>query len=160
MLSMRAIHTRRAWRALLQVTMTVATLLPAISLAALGASEPSIEADRVQFNASRVATPMHLYTVHELSTPNSGTVREFVGPDGVVFAVSWQGPFLPDLRILLGMHFESLRGTERTRPVTHSKLLLERPDLVIHSEGRLRAFSGQAYLPLLVPAGVAISELR
>jgi hypothetical protein len=135
-------------------------LLPAISRGALGATESSVEADRVQFNASHVVRPTLFYTVHEFTTPDSTTLREFVGADGVVFAVSWQGPLLPDLRTLLGKHFQSLQSADRMRPATHSKLLLESPDLVIHSEGRLRAFSGQAYLPQLLPAGVAVAELR
>jgi Protein of unknown function (DUF2844) len=135
-------------------------LLPAISLGALGASEPSVEADRAQFQASHLVRLMQLYTVHELTTPNGTTVREFVGADGAVFAVSWQGPLLPDLRLLLGKHFETLLSAERSQPATHSKLLLERPDVVIHSEGRVRAFSGRAWLPQLVPAGVDVTELR
>lgn len=137
-----------------------ALLLPAISHAALGATDSSVEADRVQFDASRSARSTPLYTVHELTTPNRTTVREFVGSNGIVFAVSWQGPFLPDLRTLLGLHFQSVQRADRTRQPTHSALLLELPDLVIVSEGRLRAFSGHAYLPQLVPAGVAVTELR
>jgi hypothetical protein len=33
-------------------------------------------------------------------------------------------------------------------------------DLVVHSGGHPRAFLGQAYLPLVVPAGVTAEELR
>ena len=62
--------------------------------------------------------------------------------------------------MLLGQHFQTLLTAERSQPATHSKLLLEHPDVVIHSEGRVRAFSGQAWLPQLVPAGVAVTELR
>ena len=136
-----------------------AVLLPAVGYAALGATEPSVEADRLQFDAVRSARSTPQYTVHQLATPNGTTVREFVAPSGIVFAVSWQGPFLPDLRTLLGVHFEALQRAD-ARQATHAALRLERPDLVIHSEGRLRAFSGQAYLPALVPAGVAVSELK
>jgi Protein of unknown function (DUF2844) len=33
-------------------------------------------------------------------------------------------------------------------------------DLVVESEGHLRAYVGRGYLPALVPAGVSIGELR
>ena len=148
-----------AWRGLQCAVVAMLLLVPAISLGALGATEASVEVDRVQFEARRSAQPTQFYTVHELTTPNN-IVREFVAPNGLVFAVTWQGPLLPDLRTLLGRHFEALRGSNRTRSPAHSKLLLESPDLVIYSEGRLRAFSGRAYLPQLVPAGVALNELR
>jgi hypothetical protein len=148
-------------RVVLRAALAAALLLPpAISSAALGAGEASIEADRAQFNAARIARPMQGYTVHELSTPNGTTIREFTRADGSVFAVSWQGPFLPDLRTLLGAYFGSLQTAPRTAALTHSKLLLEGADVVIHSEGHVRAFSGQAYLPQLVPAGVDGGGLR
>lgn len=153
--------TRRIRPVLLRAALAMALLLPpTISNAALGGGEASVEADRAQFNATRSARPMPDYTVHELSTPDGTTIREFTRADGRVFAVSWQGPLLPDLRTLLGAYFGSLQTAHRTAQLTHSKLLLEGADLVIHSEGHLRAFSGQAYLPQLVPAGVAGSGLR
>jgi len=149
-----------AGRRLLQIAVAAAVLQPCIGHAALGAGEASIEAERQQWQANRASHEQRAYTVHELTTPNGATIREFAGPDGVVFAVSWSGPFLPDLRTLLGVHFESLQSAARTAHPAHSKLLLDRTDLVIHSEGRLRAFAGQAYLPGLVPTGVDPTELR
>jgi hypothetical protein len=156
----RSSHLPRSRRRLAMSLAPLSLLLPAISQGALGATEPSVEADRAQFQASHVVRLMPLYTVHELTTPNGTTVREFAAANGTVFAVSWQGPLLPDLRTLLGAHFETLLSAERSQPATHSKLLIQHPDVVIHSEGRVRAFSGQAWLPPLVPAGVAITELR
>jgi hypothetical protein len=34
------------------------------------------------------------------------------------------------------------------------------PDLVLLSSGRMRDFHGIAYLPALVPTGVAVNELQ
>ncbi|HEY4975632.1 MAG TPA: DUF2844 domain-containing protein [Steroidobacteraceae bacterium] len=138
----------------------MAVLLPAISLGGLGAAAASVEADSIQFHSNHAFRLTLAYTVHDLTLPNATTVREFVGSDGVVFAVSWQGPMLPDLRTLLGSHFQSLQSAPRSQPMAHSRLLLETPELVIRSEGHLRAFAGQAYLPQLLPAGVVVAELH
>ena len=35
-------------------------------------------------------------------------VREYVNSSGTVFAIAWEGPWLPDLRQVLGDHFESI----------------------------------------------------
>ena len=42
------------------------------------------------------------YTVTESLLDNGTRVQEFVTPAGLVFAVNWRGPVLPDLRALLG----------------------------------------------------------
>ncbi|MFL6693953.1 MAG: DUF2844 domain-containing protein, partial [Ramlibacter sp.] len=83
---------------------------------------------------------------------DSGTVvREFADADGTVFAVSWNGPFLPDLRELLGPTFAVLQDSA-ARGRT-SALSISRPDLVLVSAGHMRGFEGRAWLPPKLPAG-------
>jgi len=83
---------------------------------------------------------------------DSGTVvHEFAGADGKVFAVSWNGPFLPDLRELLGPSFAALQDSA-ARGRT-SALSISRPDLVLVSAGHMRGFEGRAWLPPKLPAG-------
>ena len=83
---------------------------------------------------------------------DTGTVvHEFVDASGVVFAVSWSGPFLPDLRELLGASFPALQDSA-ARGHT-SALSISRPDLVLVSAGHMRAFQGRAWLPTRLPAG-------
>jgi len=101
-----------------------------------------------------------LYTVHEMQTPSGTTVREFVSPAGVVFAVTWQGPSMPDLRQALGAYFPIYQTAPPTGRFGHSHRAVERPDLVVHSGGHLRSFFGLAYVPRLVPAGVAADQLK
>ena len=100
------------------------------------------------------ATTAASYTVHELLLPTGTTVREYLSPTGAVFAVSWQGPFKPDLRQLLGQYFDAFVAAPREAASTRSHMTLRTGTLVVHSDGHMRAFTGLAYAPQLVPAGV------
>jgi hypothetical protein len=95
-----------------------------------------------------------VYTVSQ-STLDSGTVvREYADPAGKVFAVSWSGPALPDLRTLLGEKFAVMSSAAAKRPKAgHSQLAIEQSDVVIVSNGHMRSFTGHAWIPSAVPAG-------
>jgi hypothetical protein len=110
-------------------TPTTQTKLAARSLAATSAASDSV------------------YTVSQ-STLDSGTVvREYVDANGVVFAVSWSGPTLPDLRTLLGDKFTVMTSNAAKRPKAgHSQLAVDQSDVVIVSNGHMRAFAGQAWI--------------
>jgi hypothetical protein len=91
----------------------------------------------------------------------SGTrVREYATPAGLVFAVTWNGPALPDLQQTLGTHFADYTMAAQTNPNGHRHLHYAGSDVVIESGGRMRAFFGRAYLKALLPAGVSATELR
>lgn len=134
--------------------------------AALGGDIATVAQDRVHMKATvrtgqatlQSATP--LYTVHEMVAPSGTVVREFSGANGKVFAVTWAGPAVPDLRQLLGASFETYAAPGATGPRAHGHRQVARGDLVVHSSGRMRAFSGKAYLASLVPSGVAIDALQ
>lgn len=83
--------------------------------------------------------------------PSGTTVHEFVDARGAVFAVAWSGPFLPDLRALLGRHFETF-GRQVRQDGLRSPVVVRRDDVVIVSAGRLGAFEGRAWLPGRLPA--------
>jgi hypothetical protein len=103
-----------------------------------------------------------VYTRHEVQLENGTTVREFVTPEGLVFAVAWRGPVLPDLQALLGNYFKTFKAeTEQARTMGRrgSPVSIERDGLIIRSSGRMRNFFGYAYAPSLVPAGVNISDV-
>jgi hypothetical protein len=89
-------------------------------------------------------------------------VREFLNAAGVVFAVTWQGPVMPDLQRLLGAQFPVYAAAlaAQERPGSHRSVRITTADLVVESEGHLRAYVGRGYLPALVPAGVSIGTLR
>lgn len=138
----------------------LAGLCPGLALAALGDNVASVQTDGARMKATLRTAPASGYTVHELLLPTGTTVREYLGPTGTVFAVSWQGPFLPDLRQLLGQYFETYSAAPRSAGSTRSRMALDTGTLVMRSGGHMRAFNGIAYAPGLVPAGVNADALQ
>ena len=84
------------------------------------------------------------YTVHEMQSSSGTAVREYVSSTGTVFAVAWQGPWLPDLRQLLGPLSTTISGPSRRRPAkrrARGPLTISLPDLTVQITGHPRAFS-------------------
>lgn len=134
---------------------------PPAAYAVLGADAASIEADRVGMDG--VAEPPQLreaYTVHEIRAASGTVVRQYVTRGGRVFAVAWSGPAMPDLRRLLGTYFDAYTAAAQSQPVGPGRMDVQQPGLVVQTGGRMRAFFGRAYVPPLVPQGVALDELR
>lgn len=139
-----------------------ASLLPASALAYLGGDETSVAADRAALEGRLNSTPMLQFVRHEISLGASAVVHEYTTPAGKVFAVTWQGPFPPDLRQLFGSYFTQYQSAlaAQPRPGMHRQLRVAQADLVVESAGHLRSFRGMAYVPSLVPAGVAVADLH
>lgn len=136
-----------------------AVLFTSGSWAALGGAPASFEAQKNVPMSSTLSPGAAGYTVvrHDL---DSGTqVREYVDASGKVFAVSWSGPFLPDLKELLGAHFEAMQGPAN-RGDSISRLTRQGQGVVVVSTGRLGAFEGRAWLPALLPSGFNASEAK
>jgi Protein of unknown function (DUF2844) len=129
-------------------------------VAALGENEASVEVDRMAMAARVLRQAQPSYSVHTLTTQTGVQIRQYVNATGSVFAVRWDGPFMPDLRQLLGGHFDALvREEARVPHAGHSKVTVSSPEVVIHSGGHMRSFHGFAYRPADFPAGVSPSEL-
>jgi hypothetical protein len=95
------------------------------------------------------------YSIKETTLDSGTVVREYVGAGGAVFAVAWSGPFMPDLRTLLGAQFATLTAENAARPRgRRGQLRVARADVVIESGGHMRAWSGRAWLTGALPAGV------
>ena len=137
-----------------------ATLGQSPSVAGAGAASAAVPAAKIQ--AVTTGAQSSLYTFHEVQLENGTSVREYATPAGIVFAVSWQGPVLPDLSALLGTYFKTFKlETERARAAGRrgGPVSIEHPDLVIQSSGRMRNFFGHAYAPALIPAGLNIKDV-
>ena len=144
------------------VALTVA--LPASAVASLGDSVSSVEVDRAQTKSALVRIArQNAYTVHEMLSPTGTTVREYYGANGVVFGVSWSGQFPPDLRQLFGSYFDRYQNlvqqTRRSRKA-RGRMAVDDSGLIVRSTAHTRSFSGMAYAPNLLPAGVSPSVVR
>jgi hypothetical protein len=135
--------------------------LAAPACAHLGGSYASVEADRARFAARLQSTAAASHAVHVLILANGGQVKEFTRADGTVFAVTWRGAARPDLRQLLGEHFQTLQDDNaRTGLRTRRPLRVDRPDFVVRTGGHPGGFWGVAFLPQLAPAGFSTDALK
>jgi len=102
------------------------------------------------------------YAVHEIQTPAGTTIREYLSPSGKVFAVTWQGPWLPDLQQLLGSYFTQYqRAAQSARERgARAPVLIRDSNLVVEQSGHMRSFSGRAYLLDQLPSAVTAESIR
>ena len=162
------------------VLAAVCACLSAPALAALG-SYPLSGANRhvtasamvsaramVQANAGSAtqasASANAAYSENVVTLDSGTVVHEFVATaTNTVFAVSWKGPRLPNFNDILGTYatrYLNPMGSDVVQSRGLTQRGLQASDLVVQSFGRLGQFSGFAYLPSAVPAGVSLSELQ
>jgi Protein of unknown function (DUF2844) len=134
--------------------------LPQSARAALGGSADSVESDRVSMKG--LTRPILTGALHkqELQLPSGTVVTEYLGSDNVVYAVSWRGPTLPDLQQILGSYFVNYQAAARQPVVRHRLVRVDSPDIVIESSGKMRAFSGRAWVPARLPSGVTAADIQ
>ena len=153
---MKSTQSRR-W-ALAAVLLIQAFSLPVF--AALGGNLSSVEDDQLKMKGTLHSTVGATYTVHEIQTSEGTLVCEYVKPSGVVFAVSWRGPKMPDLRQTLGTYFTQFTDAPRPAHPNHAHFTISQPNLVLQSSGHMRAYSGRAYDPQLLPADVPVTDIQ
>ncbi len=144
--------------ALFPALLTALVATPA--LAALGADASSVQADLVRMKGALHVTAAAGFTVHEISTAYGTRVREFAGSDGKVFAVAWDGPVNPDLRQVLGDYYAPFVQAAAAAHGSHRHLAIEQPGLVVQNNGRLRAFSGRAWVPAMLPQNFSVDQIQ
>jgi len=131
------------------------------SAAASGASGQAVMRSASSAASGAAATPS--YTVRETTLGNGTVVREYLSQAGAVFAIAWSGPQMPDLADLLGSYFPqyvtALNAAHATRG-GRGPAAVDEGNLVVHSGGHMGAFSGQAWLPQALPAGVSGSDIQ
>lgn len=142
------------------LVMVVATL-PA--LAALGGDASTVQADQLHMQGSLRTTNAEAYTVHEIQSPSGITVREYVSPGGKIFAVAWRGPWMPDMRQLLGDYFHQYADAVQAQADKRRgrrPLEIVQPGFVLHQFGHMRSFAGSAYIPEMVPQNVGVEAIQ
>ena len=113
-------------------------------------------------NAVRSSTSAS-FTVKQTTYSAGTVVREYVGADGNVFGIAWQGPFMPDLAALLGSYFPQYKSAveaQRAQRSGRGPIAVDQSGLVVHSLGHMGAFFGQAYLPAALPSGVSADDIQ
>lgn len=148
--------------ALLRGVALISTLLVCSSaFAALGQDVSSVQSDGVHMKAAVTVLPGQSYSVHELRAPTGTRIREFVSPAGQVFAISWQGSSIPDLRQLLGQYFDQyMQAAQTTTRVQRHVVHIETGEMVFDSGGHMRFIAGRAYLRDKLPDGVNADAIR
>ena len=129
----------------------------------LGGALDSVQADQSRMMATIKTTDARACSIYEITTPAGVVVREYVSASGRVFGVAWQGPFMPDMRQILGVyfqHFSAAAKGQRDRHSNRNLLLISEPGIVVESGGHMRSYSGRAYDPGLLPEGVDENDVR
>ena len=125
--------------------------VPAASGASSAASSASLQAAAAS------------YTVNETTLASGTVVREYVSQAGTVFGIAWRGPQMPDLAALLGSYFpqyvEGVNAVRTARP-GHGPVAVDQSGLVVRSGGHMGSFSGQAWVPQALPAGVSGADIQ
>jgi Protein of unknown function (DUF2844) len=131
--------------------------------ASLGRDATSVQEDVAKMQGTLRTSSGNSYTLHEIQTPTGVAVKEYASSVGKVFAVTWKGPFHPDLRQLLGPYYDEYVQavrTQRAQRSGHGPILIQHPGLVVEVSGHLRSFVGRAYVPQQLPAGMHVEDLQ
>jgi hypothetical protein len=157
----RRMNFHSVTRNLLFAVLGVNALWVGCAHAALGGDAASVPADAAELHGAVNTEIRQQYDILEISAEGGMRVREYLGRDGVVFAVSWSGPILPDLQRLLGTHFAEYSAALKalTHPGLQRSVRVASSELVVESGGHMRSYAGRAYLPALIPAGVSAAEI-
>lgn len=114
--------------------------------------------------ASSTSSTPASYTVRETTFGNGTVVREYLSTSGAVFGISWHGPQMPDLSDLLGSYFPQyvagVKAVRAARSNARGPVAVDESGLVVRSGGHMGAFSGVAWLPSALPAGVSGSDIQ
>ena len=128
--------------------------------AVLGEHEGSVSSDRQYLRGEIRAIARDGYSLQQITTKDGAVVNEYVSPAGLVFAISWQGPTMPNLQQLLGSYFAQFQQASRSRTRRRGPLVVRTDHLVLESGGHMRAFHGRAWVPDLLPDNISAEVVR
>jgi hypothetical protein len=148
-----------------EVLVATASLAALPARAVLGGDASTVAGDQARLQGTRhsVVAASAQVRMHEIILADGSSIREFVTPGGIVFAVAWSTRFKPDLAALLGAHATSYAAaaSEALRaPGIRRHAELRQGDLVVQSTAHLNSHVGKAWLQSLVPDGVPLDALR
>jgi hypothetical protein len=149
--------SQRLFRRSLPAGVSLACLVGAPSAhATLGGDVASVATNHANLGGVLHVTALAQGERHELTLPSGVVVREYVA-GGTVYAIVWSGARPPDLRELLGSYFSKLSGASGGG--SHHRMSIRGEDFRVETMAHRGSFSGRAWLPSLVPAGVDVGVL-
>lgn len=131
----------------------------AAAVAGLGGDASSVESDRARLKGAMRVTPQGNFAVHEITTENGLAIHEYIS-SGKVFAVSWRGPGIPDLKQMLGSYYGQFAQAASAPHYNHHHLNVETPQVVVQSSGHTRSFFGRAWVPALLPQNFSVDQIN
>jgi hypothetical protein len=155
----------RRGQSLRKATLSVLLILVLAQIpawAVLGQTEASVTTDQQRMKTEDRVQTFASYKVHQLTTTNGPTVREYVSPQGVVFGVAWQGRFMPNVNQLLGTYVENLQTAtaDQTHIQRRRGITVKTGDFVYSNFCHLQNCTGRAYVPAFVPSNVSAEVVR
>jgi hypothetical protein len=157
---MISLNGNNRWiKTVLKLTLAVVALsVPAC--AELGGTLTSIKTDQLKMAASLQVTSTSSFQLHEMQSEQGIRVREYASPNGTVFGVTWNGPWAPDLRQLLGPYFNQYMVAAQGRKAARGPISIQLPGLIVERGGHARSFFGRAYVPQMIPQGVSADDIK
>ena len=128
--------------------------------ARLGESAATIETDRQQLSGEIQTFARTGFNVSEITSPDGTKLREYVAPDGTVFAVAWDGTHAPNLASLLGRYYAEYRDAAASGPFPLHRSSVRTPHIFVETGGPMRASWGRAIVPNLLPQGVSEDSIK
>ena len=152
-------HTTCHWRA--GAALSLGLMLAGAAQAGLGEHVESVAHDHAMLHGTALrVTPMANYQMHEITSEHGGLVREYVSPQGQVFATTWSGPVMPDLKVVLAGHYPAYMANVQARRASHHVFSMATDGMVLRVVKLPRGIAGSARIPALVPPGVNVEDIR
>ncbi len=152
-------HTLYHWRA--GIALALGLCLASAARAGLGERVESVPRDHAALHGAALkVTPMANYDLHEITTAAGDRVREYVSADGAVFATTWSGHSMPDLKVVLAAHYTEYTAGAQAHRASHHVFSMDTDRLVLRVVKLPRGLAGSARVPALVPAGMSVQDIR
>ncbi len=161
MVAVRNTCARRLARATVALVLSGLCAAP-VAQAALGQAVSSVWADGRVTEATHVLDLQGpLVSETTVLTSFGVQAREFSGPSGRIFAMTWSTHGMPYIKDLYAGYFPGYLAWIHAHPQPGyvPALSVQTQDLRAHMEGHMGDWFGSAYVPALIPPGVDLAGL-